>query len=246
MNNFVNLEVCVDNIESIVSTKNVGVDRLELCGGLAIGGITPSVGLVKYAKWNTGISLHTMVRIRGGDFYFDSKEKEAMEYDVCSLADLGVDGIVIGFLDKNFDIDLASTERFVKLAKKKDLCVTFHRAIDFVNDFNTAIKSLIELGIDRVLTSGQADKAVYGLDKIAEANMQFGKKIEIMAGSGINSENVHEIVQKTGVKNIHCSASIAVNKFPDRLLSLGNSATNLEYSITSINELKHIKEKLFV
>ncbi len=242
----INLEVCVDNIESIISAGKVGVDRLELCSALAVGGITPSSGLVKYAKKNANISLHAMIRTRGGDFCFSREEKRAMKYDISSLADLGVDGIVIGFLDHDFNIDLKVTDEFVTLAKKLNLSVTFHRAIDFVKNYNSSIESLIDIGIDRVLTSGQSDKAFCGLDKIAEANMKFGQRIEIMAGSGINSGNVSEIIQKTDVKNIHCSASILVNKFPDKQLSLGSSSSSLEYSVVNENELKLIKERLSV
>jgi len=242
LGNNIKLEVCVDNIESILIANEVGVDRLELCGSLAVGGITPSVGLVKYAKDNTGISLHTMIRTRDGDFYFSNEEIKGMEYDVHLFSDMGVNGIVIGFLNSNFSIDLTTTERFVKLAKQNNLCVTFHRAIDLVKDYRGSVKSLVDIGIDRILTSGQADKAVSGINKIAAINSEFGEKITIMAGSGVSADNVGKIIRETGVKDIHCSASGVVNKFSDVQLSLGSSASDLKYQVTDINKLKSIKE----
>jgi copper homeostasis protein len=244
MKNNIKLEICVDNIESILVANEVGVDRLELCGSLAVGGITPSAGLVKYAKNNTDISLHTMIRTRNGDFCFSKEEVKGMEYDVQLLSDLGIHGIVIGFLNTDFSVDLTTTEKFVRLAKKNDLCVTFHRAIDLVNNYKSSVKSLVDIGIDRILTSGQADKAICGLGKITAVNMAFGDKITVMAGSGVTADNVEKIIHETGVKDIHCSASGIVNKFQEVQLSLGSSASDLKYQITDVNKLKSIKEKI--
>ena len=244
MKNSINLEVCVDNIESILIADKVGVDRLELCGSLAVGGITPSVGLLKYAKDITDISLHSMIRTRDGDFCFSNEEVKGMEYDVDLFSNLGVHGIVIGFLNADFSIDLRTTEKFVKLAKQNNLCVTFHRAIDLAKDYRNSVKSLIDIGVDRILTSGQADKAIAGLDKIFAVNREFGGKITVMAGSGITADNVGNIIRETRVKDIHCSASGLVNKFSCVKLSLGSSASDLKYQITDINKLKSIKEKL--
>lgn len=242
MENNIKLEVCIDNIESVLIANEVGVDRLELCGSLAVGGITPSAGLVKYAKKNTDISLHPMIRTRDGDFYFSNEEIKGMEYDVQLFSDMGVHGVVIGFLNRNFSIDLATTERFIKLAKQKQLCVTFHRAIDLAKNYRDSVKSLVDMGVDRILTSGQADKAVSGINKIAAINSEFGEKITIMAGSGVSADNVGKIIRETGVKDIHCSASGVVNKFSDVQLSLGSSASDLKYQVTDINKLKSIKE----
>ena len=139
----IKLEVCVDNIRSILVTNKVGVDRLELCGSLAVGGITPSAGLVTYAKENTNISLHAMIRTRDGDFCFCNEAIKGMEYDVRLFSDLGVHGIVIGFLNPDFSIDLATTEKFVKLAKQNNLCITFHRAIDLAKNYKSSVKSFV-------------------------------------------------------------------------------------------------------
>jgi len=207
MSNNIKLEVCLDNIESILTAEKVGVDRLELCGSLAVGGITPSAGLVKYAKDNTNISLHPMIRTRAGDFCFNSEEIKAMESEIRIFSDLGIDGIVIGILNNDFNIDLHCTEKLCNIAKKNNLCVTFHRAIDFAPDYIESVNQLINLGVDRILTSGQADTAIKGIDKISILNESLSNKIDIMAGSGVNAANVIEILNRTKVTDIHCSAS---------------------------------------
>ncbi|MCP4180306.1 MAG: copper homeostasis protein CutC [bacterium] len=240
----IKLEVCLDNIESILTAEKVGVDRLELCGSLAVGGITPSAGLVKYAKNNTSISLHPMIRTRAGDFCFNDEEVKAMVNEINIFSELGVDGIVIGLLNNDFTVNLKATELLCKTAKNNNLCITYHRAIDFAGDYIGSVKQLIDLGVNRILTSGQADTAFKGVDKIAELNNLVAGKIDIMAGSGVNASNVVEIISKTKVANVHCSASSKINRFSESRLSLGSSSSDLEYQITDETKLADIKNKI--
>ncbi|HJO94299.1 MAG TPA: copper homeostasis protein CutC [Victivallales bacterium] len=240
----IKLEVCLDNIESILTAAKVGVDRLELCGSLAVGGITPSAGLIKYAKDNTNISLHPMIRTRAGDFCFNSEEIKAMANEIQIFSDLGADGVVIGLLNDDFTVNLKATELLCNIAKKNNLCVTFHRAIDFAKDYIGSVRQLSDLGVNRILTSGQADTAIKGIDKISLLNESLHKKIDIMAGSGVNASNVVEILERTKVINVHCSASSKVNRFADCKLKLGSSSSDLEYQITDEQKLTEIKNKV--
>ena len=244
MSDNIKLEVCLDNIESIITADKVGVDRFELCGSLGVGGITPSAGLVKYAKENTNVSLHAMIRTRAGDFCFSDEEIKAMLYEINIFSDLGIDGVVIGVLNKDFTVNLTAAEVLCSVAKKHNLCVTFHRAIDFVTDYLESVNQLVGLGIDRILTSGQADTAIKGIDNIAELNESFNGKIDIMAGSGVSAANVIEILNRTKVTDIHCSSSSKINKYKEVTLSLGSTSSDLEYQITDESKLYDIKTKI--
>jgi copper homeostasis protein len=240
----IKLEVCLDNVESVINADKVGVDRFELCGSLSVGGITPSVGLVKYAKENTAVSLHTMIRTRAGDFCFNREEIKAMEYEISLFSDLGIHGVVIGVLNNDFTVNLKASELLCNLAKKNNLCVTFHRAIDFAGDYFNSVNQLADLGVDRILTSGQANTALQGIDNIAELNEKYSEKIDIMPGSGISGTNVIEILNRTKVTDIHCSSSTKINRYKDSRLSLGSSSSDLEYQITDESKLSEIKSKL--
>ncbi len=241
MNFSINLEVCVDNIESIDVTNKIGVQRLELCSALALGGLTPSLSLISYAKQNTSISLHSMIRPRGGDFYFSGKEVDSMLYDIDIAAGLGVHGVVIGILNNDFTINIKAVEKFVSKANSLKLDVTFHRAFDFVPDIKSALNFLMEVGVRRILTSGTKSTAFEGMETIKELNALANGRIEIMAGSGINAGNVLEIIQKTFVRDIHASAAEIVNNFTNTALKLGAEASNLSYQRTSCQKLKAIK-----
>lgn len=238
----IKIEVCLDNIESVDNVTTVGIDRIEMCSSLALGGISPNESLVKYAKDTTKISLHSMIRPRSGDFTYSEKEINVMEYEINSFADMGVDGVVFGILNLNNELDLKSIERLFKLAKTRNLYVTFHRAFDYVNDHKKALKDLIDLGINRILTSGKADTAIQGLSVIKELVELASNRIEIMAGSGVTADNVKEIIEKTSVKSIHCSASEKKNKFDKISLKLGGNSSDLSYQCTSLPKLESIKK----
>lgn len=241
----IKLEICLDTIESVRTAAEAGgVDRLELCSALALGGLSPSPSLVRYAADNTDIALHPMIRPRPGDFCFDAAGVAAMIDEIGYYADLGAHGVVIGVLDREFRIDRPAVEALCAAATSRDLEVTFHRAVDFARDYDVAIETLVDLGVDRILTSGQADMALQGADRIAEALRKFGSDITVMAGAGVSPENVAEIVERAGVQDIHCSASSKVNRFADARLNLGGASGDLGYSVTDAGKLEKIKKVL--
>ena len=199
-----NIEICTDSLEGVLAAQKYGGNRVELCAGLSIGGLTPSVGLVEECRKNTTIEIHAIIRHREGDFVYDEKDIEIMKADIKAMKNAGASGVVFGVLDVCAEIsDLNGALQ--KYAKSLELEVTFHRAFDFVADFKIAIERLIDLGFDRLLTSGLEKTAIQGIDNINYLQSNYGDQIQIMAGSGINAANVLEIAG-TGIDNIHFSA----------------------------------------
>jgi copper homeostasis protein len=158
-------EVCLDSAESAIAAEQGGAHRVELCGNLVEGGTTPSAGMIAATRAAISIGLMVMIRPRGGDFHSSKLEREAMRHDVRVAKDLGADGVVFGLLDPNGTIDLKATAELVEIARP--LQVTFHRAFDVTRDPTEALETLIDLGVDRVLTSGRECCVLEGLDRIA-------------------------------------------------------------------------------
>ncbi|QLE78494.1 copper homeostasis protein CutC [Francisella sp. Scap27] len=234
------LEICIDNYQSILNAQKANADRLELCSALGVEGLTPSPSLVTFAKENFTGSLQGMIRHRAGDFYYDDTDQKIMLADCKLMLELGVDGIVIGALTKDNQVDSEFLKPFIKLTKQAGKELTFHRAIDLTDDINQATKEIIELGFDRILTSGGAKNVTAGIEAIKTLQQNFGSQIQIMPGGGINSTNVQNILNITKVTNIHCSASrkvlrhTATRAFPRE---------SLEIKISQIDEMLTINKK---
>jgi copper homeostasis protein len=205
-----NIEICTDSLNGVLAADKYSAKRVELCSGLSIGGLTPSIGLVEECKRNTKIEIHAIIRHREGDFVYNEKDIEIMKKDIKAVKMAGASGVVFGILDVCNEISDLNSE-LQKYAKSLGLEVTFHRAFDFVNDYMPAIKKIIEFGFDRLLTSGLAPTALQGIDIIRELQSNFGDQIQIMAGSGINATNVLEIAG-TGINNIHFSSGKSMFK----------------------------------
>lgn len=204
------LEICVDSYESILNAKNAGADRLELCSALDLYGLTPSVGLVDIAVATAEIEVFAMLRPRPGNFLYTELEFENIKQDIMVLKQRDIDGFVFGALNPDGSLNLPMIQEVVELAFPKK--VALHRAFDYSSNGEDDIEKLIEMGMIRILTSGKKEKAVDGLDLLKDLEEKYGNRIEIMAGSGVKADNIHEIYQKTGIKNYHLSArSIAKN-----------------------------------
>lgn len=197
------IEVCIDNIESVHIAQNAGADRLELCACLSVGGVTPSYSLIKSAVDFANIPCYVMIRPRAGDFLFSTQEVNMMLDDIHLAKQLGAQGIVIGALTKHADIDLSVCETLIQAAE--GLGVTFHRAFDLCRDPVTSLEQLIQLGCERVLTSGQKASAVEGQPLIKQLVSQASNRIRIMAGAGINAQNAALLVKNTGITELHLS-----------------------------------------
>jgi copper homeostasis protein len=197
-------EICVDSVAGVRAAKAVGAQRVELCADLLEGGITPSLGMIRQARKVPGIDLNVMIRPRGGDFLFNEDEFAAMLADIETAKVEGVNGVVIGLLTAAGEIDAGRTRDLVALARP--LSVTFHRAFDVAAEPFGALDTLIELGVDRVLTSGQEPTVLEGLPLIVELMQRAGDRIVIMPGGGITARNIERIVGAARPREIHFAA----------------------------------------
>lgn len=197
-------EICVDSVAGVRAAKDAGAQRVELCADLLEGGITPSLGVIRQARKVSGIGLNVMIRPRGGDFLFNDDEFASMRTDIETAKAEGADGVVIGLLTAAGKIDAARTRELIALARP--LSVTFHRAFDVVADPFRALETLIELGVDRVLTSGQEPSVLEGLPLVVELAKRAGDRIIVMPGGGITARNVERIVAAAKPREIHFAA----------------------------------------
>ncbi len=198
-------EICANGVESCIAAQEGGADRVELCADIPEGGTTPSYGEIKIArKMLRGTLLHVIIRPRGGDFLYSNLELQRMEEDIDIARECGADGIVFGCLTADGSIDMEANRRLMKHAK--GLNTTFHRAFDRCNDPEKALEQLIELGFQRVLTSGQRPTAAEGAALLRRLNQLSAGRITILAGCGVNEENIKELQAQTGLHEFHFSA----------------------------------------
>ena len=197
-------EACVDSVESAINAEAGGADRIELCADLLEGGITPSYAMIKLVLEKLKIPVNVIIRPRGGDFLYTDYEFEVMRSDIEFCKQAGVNGIVIGILNDDGTIDKTRTQKLIEAAKP--MSVTFHRAFDMTREPEESLNTLIELCIDRLLTSGQEADVHKGIPTLKKLVELAGDKIIIMPGGGVNEINIKEVVEETGVKEIHASA----------------------------------------
>ena len=199
--NRVLVEACVDSVASAVAAERGGANRVELCDALFDGGTTPSAGMIAACKDAVSIPVFVMIRPRGGGFVYSETERDVMRRDIAVARDLGVDGVVIGGLLPNGNVDLALVRMLVECAGA--LPVTFHRAFDLTPDLEASLDSLAEVGVRRVLTAGGASSAAEGASTLASLVKHAGSRIVVMAGGGVREENVQRLVSTSGVREVH-------------------------------------------
>ncbi|MDH5597968.1 MAG: copper homeostasis protein CutC, partial [Cyclobacteriaceae bacterium] len=211
------LEVIAGSVEDARSAYLGGADRIELCVALNEGGITPSPAVIEEVIKSVDIPVFVMIRPRGGSFTYTEEEIKIMERDIQFVKNCGGAGVVIGVITDGGKIDTENLKKLIAAAKPMQ--VTFHRAFDVLNDPEKEINQLIEWGVDRILTSGGEKTAFQGKERIKRIVEKAGKKIIILPGSGINADNVKEIVEYTGVSEIHISGKSTVA--PPKYFSTG-------------------------
>jgi copper homeostasis protein len=198
------LEACVANVESAVSAEAAGADRIELCNVLGAGGITPSYGIIEKVSRKISIPVHVLVRPREGDFLYSDDEFDTMAADIEVCKKLGVAGVVTGILKENGSVDAERCKKLIQAARP--MSVTFHRAFDLTADAFTALEDIIQLGCERILTSGQRATAIHGAGFISGLISQAASRIILMPGGGINENNITQLRKITGAKEFHLSA----------------------------------------
>jgi len=195
------IEICVDAVDSALAAQRGGAQRVELCSNLLEGGVTPSAGLIAIVRKKVTIGLQVMVRPRGGDFCYSDDEFETMRQDVLTAKSLGADGVVLGLLRADNRVDVEKTRQLIELSHPLD--VTFHRAFDLCPDLSTALEDVISTGARRILTSGGEPSALAGAQSLARLAQASAGRIAILAGGGINHNNAREVVEKSGVSELH-------------------------------------------
>ena len=230
------LETIAFNIESCRLAQSAGAHRIELCDNPGEGGTTPSYGFIKAARQILNIDLFPIIRPRGGDFLYSDDEFEIMKTDIQVCKDLGCDGVVFGILNHDATIDITRCKILVQLAYP--MSVTFHRAFDRVTNPTQALEDVIACGFERILTSGFYPTAMEGKENLKKLIELADERIIIMPGSGLRSENILEISQKTGSVEFHTS----VRKQLPTLMKTTN--VHMQETLTSVGideeEIKRI------
>jgi copper homeostasis protein len=198
------LEICAVNLQSAKIAQSAGAHRIELCMALDSGGLTPSAGLIEATRAALDIPVHVLIRPREGDFCYTEADLDMMLTDIAFCAQAGVAGVVIGALDNNRRLQRAQMEAMCRAAGS--LHVTCHRAFDFTIDPFEALDTLVELGIGRVLTSGQAATAFEGRALLGRLVAYAGERIEVMPGAGIDENNIGEVARASGARSFHLTA----------------------------------------
>lgn len=201
----ITIEACVSSVEEAVAAVRAGAARIELCGALELGGLTPSFALIQRCIEAVQVPVVVMLRPRAGGFCYSEDERLTMQADARLAIQAGAAGVVFGMLDSCGRVDPQACAPLLNIAR--DVQTVFHRAIDFVEEPNLAIATLVELGFTRVLTSGGESNAIVGAVNIAQWQRMHGHQIEILPGGGIKSENVVELLRLTGCRQVHVSAS---------------------------------------
>jgi copper homeostasis protein len=195
------LEACVNSAVSALEAQAGGANRVELCENMVDGGCTPSAGTIRFARKHLTIGLYVMIRPRGADFCYSGDEFAIMKEDILMAKEMGADGVVFGILKRDGTIDKERMAELVALARP--MGVTCHRAFDMTRDPFEALDTLMDLGIDRVLTSGQADSALLGAPLIRQLVERSTGRIVIMPGHGIKEHNLDEAIRATGASEFH-------------------------------------------
>ena len=202
------VEICSTSLKSIKNAALAGADRIELCSGLEFGGITPSAGLVENAVNSNLLDIHCLIRPRQGHFFYSSEEITLIEQNIKNANLLGCQGVVVGMHNNKFKLDIPLLKKWKSLAGS--MFITFHRAFDVLINPEESLEQLIELGFDCVLTSGQNENAIDGINNLKSWNEKFGLQINIMPGGGIGIDNC-KIFKAAGLTSIHLSGSKIIN-----------------------------------
>ncbi len=225
-------EVCIDTVESALAAEAGGASRVELCSALGEGGLTPSLGLMQVVRSRIRIPIAAMIRPRAGDFCYSDDEFEVMQRDLAALKRHGADMIVLGLLMPDGTIDADRTRSLIELARP--LPVTFHRAFDMTKDAKASLETLIQLGCERVLTSGQEKSVLEGLDLLVDLVRQASDRILVVPGGGITEKNLPRILRECSPKEFHVSASGTRDsrmEFRNSRIPMGRTLAASEYAV---------------
>lgn len=215
------LEICCGSVQDVITASQFDIDSIELNSALYLGGLSPSLSTLRMSKAKTNVPLYCMVRLVPGGFVYNDIEYETMLKDAKLLLENGADGIVFGCLTDDLNIDIDQTKQLIQLAHQYQKQAIFHRAFDLITDQVLAYQQLIEMGIDRVLTSGGHPKAIDAIDRLIQLHQINPDKLVV--GSGLNPQNIEAFISKCPVKYIHASCKEHVFR------RNGNEIVNYDY-----------------
>lgn len=242
MSNKSKIEICANSVESAVKAQQAGAYRVELCAGIPEGGTTPSFGEIRMARQLLHqTKLHVIIRPRGGDFLYSPIEQEIMLHNIKVARQLGADGVVFGCLTAEGDVDVPLMKKLMNGVG--EMSVTFHRAFDMCSNPKEALEQIIDLGIDRILTSGQEETAEKGIPLLKELVELADDRIIIMPGCGVNAGNIRQIAEETGTSEFHFSGRSAVESgmiYRNSKVSMGGTVKIEEYmrELTDTDKVK--------
>ena len=238
-------EVCAGSVQDCINAQLGGADRVELNSALHLGGLTPSLAMLKLVKEKTSLKVICMDRPRAAGFCYDDVEIEMMFEDAKILLENGADGISFGFLNSDATINVTETKKMVELIHQYQKEAVFHRAFDCVDDPMHAIKQLIDCGVDRILTSGLQPTAMQGTSVLEKLQSEFGDQIELLAGSGINANNIRALKEQTGLHQFHGSCK---EWCKDPTTTVGNVSyayhESDDYDCVSLEKVRSIVQEL--
>lgn len=238
-------EVCAGSVQDCINAQLGGADRVELNSALHLGGLTPSLAMLKLVKEKTSLKIICMDRPRAAGFCYDDVEIETMFEDAKILLENGADGISFGFLNSDATINVTETKKMVELIHQYQKEAVFHRAFDCVDDPMHAIKQLIDCGVDRILTSGLQPTAMQGASVLEKLQSAFGDQIELLAGSGINANNIRALKEQTGLHQFHGSCK---EWCKDPTTTVGNVSyayhESDDYDCVSLEKVRSIVQEL--
>ena len=243
------IEICANSVASCIEAQKGGAYRVELCAAIPEGGTTPSYGDMVLARELLSIKLNVIIRPRSGDFLYSDLEQRIMLKDIEIAQKIGVDGIVIGSLTPQGDVDMVRNREL--MAAADGMSVTFHRAFDMCRDPFESLEKIIELGCSHILTSGQQPKAEQGIPLLQKLVQQAGNRIIIMPGSGITAENIAKIALETGAREFHFSARSVVEsgmQFRNPTVSMGGTNITIneyEQPVTDAERVRKTIKSLF-
>lgn len=243
MKNFL-FEICTNSVESCLAAQEGGANRVELCAAIPEGGTTPSYGEIKMARKLLHIKLHVIIRPRGGDFLYTPLEIETMIEDIKMCKELGVDGVVFGCLNSDGTINTDAMQKL--MVASEGLSVTFHRAFDVCKDPKEALEQIIALKCNRILTSGQEKNAELGIPLLKELHQIANGRIILLAGCGVNEQNIRKISSETGITEFHFSARETIAsgmKYRKERVPMGGAISIDEFS-KSLTTVKRVKDTI--
>ena len=237
------LEICLDSVESAAAAEHGGADRVELCAGLPEGGTTPSAGMIAAVRKKIEIGLQVMIRPRGGDFCYSVDEFSIMQRDILIAKQLGASGVVFGILNPDGNVDKDRMRQLLDMARP--LKVTCHRAFDMTRDFDQALEDLMDIGVDRVLTSGGKKSAVDAMPTLKQITQQAEARISVMACGELSIANVKAVISYTNVREVHAglgNAVISGMKFRNQKLTMGTLLENeYQHMVVTENSVRELR-----